>query len=76
MGSVHESYRLFQFMQCHFSGQVIKSLFPDMFDHMINKWDSSGYNIVLFLNRLDAGNTLKVLDWGQSGLYAAHDASL
>lgn len=64
--TVYQAYDLFLTMQCRFSYMVCEDLWPADADHYWQKWKNSERNIILFMNRLDADNKLRMLNWAQN----------
>lgn len=49
--------------QSMFSYGTCKEIFPDLTEHMWEKWISSGSNILWFWGRLDENNRSKLINW-------------
>lgn len=57
-----KSYNIFLHIHCNFCKEVSNNLFGNLSDHIYTKWEG---NVILFLNRLDDFNKIKLLKWAE-----------
>ena len=49
----------------NFSKQISDGIFQELSDHLYSKWIDSDFNLLDFMNKLDANNKYVLLKWGE-----------
>jgi len=57
---VLKSVDFFLYIQCNFSLYVCSQIFPELAEHLWEKWDG---NLLHFITRLDRENRYKLIKW-------------